>query len=103
MTSVAERALLDLVAGLGCIVCKNEGNGYVDACIHHLRRNPETGVKLGMSQRSPHKHTIPLCPIHHQTGGFGIAYHAGPREFEFRYGTETELWQQVQDLLRGVA
>lgn len=57
----------------------------------------------GMSQRASHFHTIPLCPTHHRAGGFGVAYHAGPRQFEKLYGTETELWNQVRERLRGAA
>jgi hypothetical protein len=101
--NAAERNHLDAVASLGCIVCHNEGMGYAPAEIHHLKRNPETGAKLGMSQRASHYHTIPLCPTHHRAGGFGVAYHAGPRQFEKLYGTETELWGQVRERLRGAA
>lgn len=101
--TTAERNHLDAVASLGCIVCHNEGMGYAPAEIHHLKRNPETGAKLGMSQRASHFHTIPLCPTHHRAGGFGVAYHAGPRQFEKLYGTETELWNQVRERLRGAA
>jgi len=96
MTTRAEHEHLDRVAELGCCVCRREGRGYVPAVIHHLRRNPETGQHLGMSQRSPHKHTIGLCPWHHQQGPMGSAFHAGPRAFEFNHGTEKELWEQVQ-------
>lgn len=103
MTTRSEQGHLDAVASLGCIVCRNEGNGYVPALVHHLRRNPETGAHLGMSQRAEHAWTIPLCPAHHQYGGFGVAYHAGPREFEKNYGTEVELWNQVEEMLKRVA
>lgn len=101
----AEKAHLDRVSSLGCIVCKASDGlfGWSDAEIHHLRRNPETGEHLGISQRASHFHTIPLCPSCHRTGGFGVAYHAGPREFEKRNGTETELWLKVQELLKGAA
>ena len=101
--NAAERKHLDAVASLGCIVCLNEGMGFAPAEIHHLKRNPETGAKLGMGQRASHFHTIPLCPTHHRAGGFGVAYHAGPRQFEKLYGTETELWGQVRERLRGAA
>ena len=90
----AEKDHLDAVAALGCLVCGAPAN------IHHLRRNPETGQHLGMGQRASHFHVIPLCQFHHQTGGFGIAFHAGPREWERLHGTETELWTLTQNLLR---
>ena len=101
--NAAERKHLDAVASLGCIVCLNEGMGFAPAEIHHLKRNPETGAKLGMGQRASHFHTIPLCPTHHRAGGFGVAYHAGPRQFEANFGTETELWSEVQRLLEVAA
>jgi hypothetical protein len=34
---------------------------------------------------------IPLCHWHHQNGGYGIALHAGKKEWQKRYGTEEEL------------
>jgi hypothetical protein len=29
--------------------------------------------------------------MHHRNGGYGIAYHAGRKEFEKRFGSEVEL------------
>lgn len=84
---------MDRVAALGCIACKNEGAGYVPACVHHLK----TG--MGMGQRASNFQTIPLCPTHHQNGGFGVAFHAGSREWQKNHGTETELLAQVMGLL----
>ena len=101
--TTAERKHLDAVASLGCIVCHREGLGFAPAEIHHLKRNPETGAHLGMGQRASHFHTIPLCPTHHRAGGFGVAYHAGPRQFEKHFGTEAELWAEVQRLLEVAA
>jgi len=101
----AEKAHLDRVSSLGCIACKASDGlfGWSDAEIHHLRRNPETGEHLGISQRASHYHTIPLCSLHHRTGRMGEAFHAGPRAWEAIHGTETELWNRVQELLKGVA
>ena len=57
-----EREYLDRVANLGCIVCKK--NGYhTEPEIHHLREG------MGMGQRNDYLNAIPLCPIHHRTGG----------------------------------
>jgi hypothetical protein len=42
---------------------------------------------------------IPLCPNHHQNGGYGVALHAGQREWEKRYGSEEALLEQVKELL----
>lgn len=79
-----ERQWLDLIASLGCVVCRSQGR-FSEAQIHHLR----TGQ--GMGQRAPHFLVIPLCPEHHQSGGPGVAYHASPRQFEALYGSELDL------------
>ena len=78
---------------IGCIVCRNLGLGESPAEIHHIR----TGY--GMSQRAPDNKTIPLCPAHHRHGGYGVAYHAGPKIWQETYGTEHELLEQVNTLL----
>ena len=83
---------MDEVAALGCIVCYNlgyRGSGATPAAIHHLR------CDVGMGQRS--KRYIGLCGLHHQYGP--DAFHASRSRFEARFGTEEELWQQVQGLL----
>ena len=89
----AERKHLDAVAGLGCIVCYNMGHPDTPACIHHIRAGQ------GMSQRASNYETIPLCPTHHQHGGFGVAIHAGQKTWEGIHGTEAELLEQVRGML----
>jgi hypothetical protein len=37
--------------------------------------------------------------LHHRLGGYGVAIHVGQREWERRYGTETELLTQTKQLL----
>jgi hypothetical protein len=93
----AEKAHLNRVAELGCIVCRNLGHGITPAEVHHLRYG------VGAGQRNNHYNTIPLCHIHHRTGGYGVAFHAGKIAFELRYGTERELWFQVNELLKEAA
>jgi hypothetical protein len=78
----------DLVE-IGCIVCKVHFGVYSVPEIHHIR----TGQ--GAGQRANHKRTLPLCPAHHRTGGFGVAIHAGQKTWEGKYGTELELLDQV--------
>lgn len=89
----AERRHLGLVAGLGCIVCLNNGFPETSAEIHH----PRAGQ--GMGQRASHFDAIPLCHTHHRTGGHGVAIHAGQKTWEEKYGTERELLEQVKKLL----
>jgi hypothetical protein len=86
----AEREHMGVVAGLYCIVCRNLRLGESPAEVHHVR------YLAGGGQRSGNLDTIPLCPRHHRIGGWGVAYHAGPEEFERRYGTEAELLEQTR-------
>jgi hypothetical protein len=83
----AEKLHLNRVADLGCIIC------HQPAEIHHLR----TG--MGMAQRNSNLNVIPLCPLHHRTGGYGTAFHAGRKAFEQNFGTEEELLKRVKGLL----
>jgi hypothetical protein len=34
--------------------------------------------------------------MHHQHGGYGVAFHAGKKAFEERFGTETELLEWLK-------
>lgn len=86
----AEKSYLDRVAALGCIVCANLGHPDSPAGIHHIRDGQ------GLGQRSSHFETLPLCSIHHQTGGYGVAIHAGQETWESLYGTELELLAQIR-------
>lgn len=85
---IRDKAHLAKVAQLPCCVC---GNWPVE--VHHIRQG------VGMSQRAGDRETIPLCQAHHRTGGFGVAFHAGPREFQSIYGTERELLEKTLALL----
>ena len=89
-----EKLHLNALADFGCIVCRNLGYGFTPAEIHHIRHG------VGMGQRNGHKNAIPLCHKHHRTGGYGVAFHAGPKEFGMRYGDELELLAQVNELLK---
>lgn len=86
----AERVHMGIVAGLYCIVCRNLHLGESPAEVHHVR------YLAGGGQRSGNLDTIPLCPRHHRIGGWGVAYHAGPEEFQRRYGTEAALLEQTK-------
>lgn len=86
--SAAERAHMAKVAQLPCCVC-----GAWPVEIHHL-----TGA--GMALRASHYDTIPLCPMHHRTGGFGVAIHAGQKTWERRFGFQYDLLERVRAQLR---
>ncbi len=82
----AEKKHLDLVASIGCILC------FAPAEIHHL-----TGAGMGL--KSSNYDVIPLCPPHHRIGGWGVAVHAGTKEFEKNFGTQKELLEKTRQLI----
>ena len=88
-----ERKHYERLAQIGCIVCRNLNFGYSEPHIHHIRHG------AGIGQKSHWSLAIPLCPLHHQNGGFGIALHAGQKTFEAKFGTESQLLQQTLELL----
>lgn len=83
----AEKEHLNRVAELGCIICG------MPAEIHHKRKG------VGMGRRSSNYEAIPLCHVHHRTGGYGVAIHAGVKGFEANHGSEDELLEKVQEML----
>jgi hypothetical protein len=89
----AEKLHLSRVAGLGCIACRNAGHGESPAEIHHIRAGQ------GMGRRASNYETIPLCPLHHRAGGYGVAIHAGRAAWEHAHGAELDLLEQVRGLL----
>jgi hypothetical protein len=58
--------------------------------VHHVRE-AEDGTTVGAGRKAHYLDTIPLCPVHHQEGGFGVAFHAGPRAWVARYGSQRAL------------
>ena len=78
------------VAALGCIVC---GQGAV---AHHIRY---LGAGGGIGLKCSDFETIPLCPMHHTDGGYGVAFHAGPAEWEKNFGRQIDLLAETQKLL----
>lgn len=89
----SDRARLDRLCEMGCIVCRNLGAGYVAAEIHHMRSG------MGVSMRNDDRHTIALCAKHHRNGGYGEAYHSGASVWQARFGTEQQLLEQSDMLL----
>lgn len=87
MTTKAEKEHMNRVAELGCIICHQPTE------LHHPR------FLAGMGQKSSNYDVIPLCPLHHRTGGYGTAIHAGIKAFEKNFGTESELLERVNKLL----
>lgn len=84
----AEKEHLNKIASLGCIICR------MPCEIHHLRHG------MGMGQRNSHFNAIGLCPNHHRTGGYGVAFHAGKKAFEKKFGTEIELLEKTINMIK---
>lgn len=85
----AEREHLSRVAALGCVVCRNLSLGETPAEIHHCSSG------TGLSVRANNYHVIPLCHIHHRTGGHGVAIHSGRQTWEQNFGTERSLFTLI--------
>ena len=83
---------MQLVADSGCIVCSNEMEVFSPAAILHIDDKTKPGC---------HYNILPLCGAHHQTGGYGVALHAGRAEWESLYGTQRELLIQVNKEIYG--
>lgn len=75
----AAQAHMGRVAALGCCVCDGimQSPG-TPAEVHHIGDSADRSDWL----------VIPLCHVHHRTGGLRVAYHAGPKEWEALYGSE---------------
>lgn len=83
----SERAHMDRVAALGCVVCKSP------ATIHHC------GTYMGGGR--DHSKVLPLCWMHHQ-GPEGIdGKRMSKREWEKKYGTEEQLMEKVRKAAYG--
>ena len=88
-----ERALK--LREMGCIVCINEHGLNTPPAIHHID---------GQTKPNCHQLTIPLCGRHHQiksNDGKWVSRHGDNRNaFEAAYGTEQELLEQVNGLIK---
>ena len=80
------------IAALGCIPCKRMGYYWAPAEIHHVR-------KLRTSKKRKNAPRIPMCYWHHRGGGYGVALHAGEKEFEKNYGTVDSMLDEVAEML----
>jgi hypothetical protein len=83
----AERIHMAKVAELGCLLC-----GAIPE-LHHIRSGQ------GLGQRASNFEVLPLCSLHHRTGGPGIAFHAGRRTWEAQHGSERELLERVRGMI----
>jgi hypothetical protein len=77
------------VRSLPCLIC-----GRTPSEAHHIRDGVGVGQKAGDDE------AINLCPMHHRLGGFGVAFHHAPREFQAKFGTERELLARTLEMLK---
>lgn len=92
MTTLKERAHMNKVASLGCLLCLRMGYEDTPCELHHRRSG------TGGGQRSSHYLVMGLCPEHHRgkTGFHGL----GTKGFTKEYGiTEDDLLDDVKRLL----
>lgn len=84
---------MDRIVQLGCCVCRLKYYAYVPAVVHHIINN---------GRRTGHLYTIPLCPMHHNSGRNDdevVSRHPWRRAFERRYGLESYLLQKTRELV----
>lgn len=89
----AERAWMDAITRLGCVVCITTGKGPTPAEPHHL---------LSGGRRMGHLYTIPLCSLHHRSGRNDdevVSRDQNQRRFEERYGTEASLLEKTREMI----
>ena len=90
-----ERKHMQSTASLGCIVCYLFHDTHSPAEVHHLNGKTKPGA---------HKETIGLCYEHHRSGANTdrfVSRHPWKKAFEERYGTETELLEIVNNMIKG--
>ena len=90
-----ERAWMDAIVQLGCVICLREGQGPTPAEVHHM---------LSGGRRMGHMFTLPLCYQHHRSrrnDADVVSRDQNQRRFEARYGPEAELLAWVKDQIKG--
>jgi hypothetical protein len=80
ITTKMELQYMELVRALPCACC-----GFTPVILHHIK---EGGNRLG------HRFVLPLCTLHHV--GNEMSVHRTHRTFVATFGTERELWNEVQ-------
>lgn len=94
--TMAERDHMRRVRELGCIICRKQGLGFVEAEIHHIE---------GKTKKGSHMKVLPLCFVHHRGGFDGekesfVSRHPYKKRFETKYGSESDLLNQVSAILK---
>ena len=72
-----------LTSEIGCIACHLDGIKNDYCSIHHIS---------GRSTKGSHSNVLPLCGMHHQTGGQSApSIHPWKARFIEKYGTQEAL------------
>jgi hypothetical protein len=88
-----EKEWMDKISEYGCIVCRENFNCITPAEIHHID---------GKTKLNAHLMSLPLCYKHHREGANNESYvsrHPFKKEFEKRYGKQTDLLKRLQDII----
>jgi len=88
-----EKDWMDAISNLGCIVCKIHYDCMTPAEIHHID---------GKTKPNAHLMSLPLCYKHHREGvnnDMYVSRHPFKREFEKRYGKQTDLLKKLQEII----
>jgi hypothetical protein len=91
----AEREWMVAITRIGCIVCYLLGFPGTPGVVHHILKN---------GRRQSHRQTLCLCDPGHHQGGDGvqkISRHPTKTRFEAAYGTELELLEMTERLVKG--
>lgn len=92
--SLQQKHFHSLLAELGCIACRKDGNHNAIVSIHHID---------GRTKPNAHWLVLPLCAGHHQdgTGIAGlIAIHPWKGRFEERYGSQMRLLRECLEMMQ---
>lgn len=64
-----------------CVICGSPAE------YHHVRR-------LATTKKRKNAPGFYLCPLHHRTGGHGVAIHAGRKTWEQNFGEEMSYLEE---------
>jgi hypothetical protein len=76
---------LAAVRELPCVACGTSGPNHA----HH-----RTGGGMGL--KAPDHDAFSLCSLHHTAGGYGVAIHAGEKEWEANFGSQDDHIKKTQ-------
>ena len=87
----AERGNLERVKNMNCVACEVIGVYDSTPCdAHHIHGNN------GFCGKASDFEVLPLCKPHHQTGGYGVAYHGTPKDlWESTFGDQNKLLEKI--------